>query len=1605
MLSDEQLIALVQSKSPHDLSPEEIRQLRIRLRESESLRTALLHTLQMEAYLAQALGPEPVDPKAIVTWAKKRQMQWWAGLTTLVAALIAIPLIALLVAILFATGRSIVDNGAKEVASKEKVSDKEKEAQKKAEQHPSETTSADVVPPGVDGAKDKPAAETSVAPPAKTPDASPVQPVAETSGPAVPDGPWKPVFALDDKQLPPFRADALRDFVDQQRPSQQDLAKWFVAAPGQTLAFTTENVHPNKSGGMKGVAKLIPPVPVGAALRLRVANVRQLRWHVFQGDVGASFYYYPNQNDRIAAYATHRAPGQAVPDKWQHAGSDEYRSWRAEVAPMATFTLYHSADEWQLWRGNVLLTSAPAMASDVPPEVVIDGDLAILGIELARYGERPPQEWIARTNIFREDERFPEVNVRPADLAWKTRFQSGAALKRQDDGSVELDARGRKGVNIAWFDWKPVVPEEIVLHLQNVTPGTGLAMVDGDGEPWELTQTTVRCFVNQRDQQMVLQTRGLDETIEVQSPPPLEGPSMYAGGDIWLRIVPACSGFSWWSSSDGKHWGAGDPLVPMRLGKVAGIGLMTVGERPASAPVVKSIVRRPVAGLAGIVALDIVHRVPAINAQTVGAWITEVIKSKPADVSWTKWRRACAVRSLAGGVNRELSIEIMRLLLTDVCSPSADEPVSIEARNELLAAASLFSPNYPRQWFMQTSQLLAEADQEFDVDNYVRLRDLSLATPLAMATRSDQNEHIQHETNMLKALVVRQDIEQVDEFVDAIRMFRWHPQNALLDWAEMRSRGSARPGPYGPTRLLRSDAKPMYADPASKSAYDTWSEVVGLIDGNDFVGAARLMLERSRGSRELIVSKHDPDLVLGLVDAWRGELDRVPGMRQALHGEEARADIRVRAAIQRGDAAAVALSAAIFGDVPAAVEGLNWLGDSELTRGRFELASAYFDQARQATDAMAQRDSSAADAIRSQTKAKSRLGQSLRGNYVAEVAPTPVELGSRRMDGAAFEDVLRQLGAARQATESRPAAAGAVPPVSHFKIETRATFDGPFGNAPDQEGARFIYQWQIDWAARQMAVVVDKNAEGNEFYLHNRFGLSRWNATEWKKAWQAEAPPGEPMRGQEWALIPMRPTLGPTHIWARELIGKSPTLCCWDKATGKLVWRACGEEKDWLASDPLVRDGRVYGLMVSRNNNQPNQLSLVEWDALTGERRKESNLLVLQENWFERKCAEVTATGDRLIVALSGATLGCDFDGHLCWVRRNEYIPSEADGYAVRQHFAPPVVVGKQVLVVQPGSPSIDCLDASSGTKIWQRCWPDVCRIVGIHEGLCVIACRDALAALDLKDGSLQWRLALPDLADTSHSLAHNQLLDNAILGEGKIAVGVRRFQDRHQLRHKLGMLWIDAARGEIVGESAIESSEGDDLRLSQPFRVGDKWLATFATDRNPQRAIVELAPQAGGVLASAQYRAPYINHLKPEWWRALNVVAPGWTLASMHDANPSGLMIDAHGETKVLGIRARGNEPITLYRQATVPAAGPAQLKLQVGDEANSKWLLEVRFNDQVVSSQSYDEKSPNERWKNISVDLSSFAGKEGVVTIVATPSAGQEHALVYWKNVDLQL
>jgi hypothetical protein len=60
-MTNEQLIALVEQTSPDELTPAQVGQLRQRLRESPELQAGLRRRVDLETYLAEALGRPNVD--------------------------------------------------------------------------------------------------------------------------------------------------------------------------------------------------------------------------------------------------------------------------------------------------------------------------------------------------------------------------------------------------------------------------------------------------------------------------------------------------------------------------------------------------------------------------------------------------------------------------------------------------------------------------------------------------------------------------------------------------------------------------------------------------------------------------------------------------------------------------------------------------------------------------------------------------------------------------------------------------------------------------------------------------------------------------------------------------------------------------------------------------------------------------------------------------------------------------------------------------------------------------------------------------------------------------------------------------------------------------------------------------------------------------------------------------------------------------------------------------------------------------------------------------------------------------------------------------------
>jgi hypothetical protein len=204
-----------------------------------------------------------------------------------------------------------------------------------------------------------------------------------------------------------------------------------------------------------------------------------------------------------------------------------------------------------------------------------------------------------------------------------------------------------------------------------------------------------------------------------------------------------------------------------------------------------------------------------------------------------------------------------------------------------------------------------------------------------------------------------------------------------------------------------------------------------------------------------------------------------------------------------------------------------------------------------------------------------------------------------------------------------------------------------------------------------------------------------------------------------------------------------------------------------------------------------------------------------------------------LVVVLGGLTVAVDIGGRVMWVRESEAIPLEADLYAVRQQVRSATLVGRRLLVAQPGVPSLECLDPGSGDLLWRRVLPDIEAIVGVEQNSVFVRLRHHVASFDIATGDLRWRRRLDD-----------QLLAACLLGPDRLLASraVKAHADRRELCPQL--LVLDTDTGQILQQRTCDALVGQQPRLGPLLPVGDR-LLTFWGDgqRTANREIILFSP------------------------------------------------------------------------------------------------------------------------------------------------------------------
>ena len=1387
-MTEEELLSLIREKSPEELSVEECESLRAGLRTSAALRRECAERLQLEQVLSHSIGRPRVSVEKIRAQAKAAR-GWLGGIggaKTRLGFLVGLALLGGLAIVMSGRGgnrgQPVVAPNAGEVAA---VSEKAQN-QQAAEPLGDDTAADDAEDMNGRTAATVPAgtAEPSPAvPPVEVPSPAvepPAVAVAGDSHPAVED-PWTAnLRALAD--VPASPAAVFAGMMAGSPPPTADVLKlWFEAVeavPGKPETAGKFGVQPIANvphGKFDGLVRLRAPLTPGTSLRLAVQDFAPLRIHAWSGTQGATVDAY-GPTGPWCGYATSRTGTEPVPTGWRLAARDEGRMARTNPKPPAIVELRHADGLLTLSRGDVRIVEVPM--PEPPGEIYFEGSGVFREIAMTKAYPLPLNRW--------PPAEPKGESLAPAKKTWQMPVGLGGGLSERVDGGMELVAAENPQPVWATVKLPEGRPWEIVLRIDAHAPGTGILLADRDGKP----QRVLAFLANKHDKslaQLAVLNPGdnrLDADGKLQEAPlPLVGPS------AWLRLSQ-CGGLVRCAmSADGVRWTqAFDPIAGPPF---ASVGLYAAANPAARRIALGEIRLLPCARLESLAPLDLRESAVELpEAAAFPAWREAAIKAKPPAADEDAWLRACALRRLASACHKDLAIDLLTLVWRD----SLRVKLSLDDRLRLLdeiavlapvwadpAAATRIAKMYeqlgqnlsdvgkPRAYSQvahaqQTSPLWCSQPFPFFPESLARREVLELA----LAGRSDD----------LAGLTARLALFG---FVDP-------PANApFFQWA--RELTLKRPA------ATRDWRHPLVTEPG-KEGVTLAADLDAALAGGEYRHACEIVLATD-DMTSLLPDRKDADLFVSLPVTVATLMADDPPLQETMRAEFGdRASIRVRQAIDQGDAGAAEASTFQYYGTEAAAEAHAWLGDRCLSGGDITGALDHYR----------------------------------RGHRSAAAALTP------RLSAA--EEVATSLGGGPQA-----AVAPSLPAARDYEPTARARLEGDVGANPvgvpaeyGRGGPGFAPQ-SLDWVARQVAIL----PLADRLLVSNRFQLASYDPQSGTLQWRAGVG-GDAAPAHEWAGQPMRPVVNATHAFVRRLKKTGPVLASINLADANVAWETPSRPDRWLVSDPVLIDGVLHGCTATKVGDEY-ALSLTAFDASNGERMCEQPLVSLRESWWRQRDCQIAAIEGGLVITCGGSVVCCDSAGTVRWVRKELSVPVAVESFWMAQAQSPPLVADGRLFVLEPGVPAVVALDAASGRVRWKASLPEARRVLGLvrtgesgpnkaAETL-VVERSSGIVALDAATGDFRWRFESPDL------------LDACLVGTRDGVLVTVREPVPNEKAFQPVLVWLDPQSGQPKHRTALAALKDPDPRFGPLVRQGDRVWALFGRGpADPARDLVELVPK-----------------------------------------------------------------------------------------------------------------------------------------------------------------
>lgn len=1411
-MNDSKLVELVLESPLEDLTLEEIQELRARLAESSVIRAALIDRLQMDQHLVEAFGASGDTPDEFVGKVLRRKQKQQSGSWAVLGATMGLFFFAVIAALVIyrldlLPTMPIAASSEDEfppVPSPTEFNDG------RPERKP--TNNAAGNPTGAVAESSLSIAAAAI-PTAGIP--VPANAVSNDSEALSP--------AEDDLKLPTIKPIALLSFARllslpeagrYDSLTKSELESWLERASDKLPGSLQEINDGNRPQiRLKGWFRLRGTLPEQAALRVQFSDSDQMRFHFYHGDEGLSVIRHRHDYSPWYAYAMKRGNDEIQPKDLRLQANDHYRDHRSEARHYQTLCLYFDerTQEIVIHRGDAEVIRAQLAGR--PTEILIEGESVIRQLELLPLNELPNRP---------TDFPIQVVHERPADLAWAENLAEGASLHRNADGSLDLKATNTEA------------PSWICLPI----PGHGIRMVEVELEGFDKAHSLflaksptpnkageTPAIPAPQDGIVFSKNRKtgaysarfshcFDTNTEVDKNP-LEAPSVEVRDRAWFRLLTGGGQIRGWVSVDGMNWAllASEDRDTKNLYDHVGISAAKLeGDHTIK---IRRMRVRELPRLTGLFSREHWQMVQQIPWDQLSQ---SPIPDEPytlADGRKIDADLATQLRRFTGiGTSFENLVLLTEKVLGEFESPSEKK----EAIQELLT----LTPTWPLEnhekrfleWCKETlEKLYRQQLSTSDRQDYAEFRREIFHLP---TINRDPARHLSRELFNAEVLAaIEQDRwDDVLDSCETIRRYYAHDPGRLtrdfpvLKWAGGIAVRHVTRSNIHQDYLSEGRSASMLVEDLSKEAYNISAELTAALKGGAIADACRLITQIPESATEgLAPSGSDPDHLYSVPAAIQMAVQNHEGLKEQMRNEYSKlAQIRVNAAIQRGDRRVVELVTLQYFDTRAAAEAHLWLGDQATAAGDFAMALQHYLKAARSAEAPLSNE------IRTRLLMLGHLPE----NSTESTASEELSIGSTSLSaGAVLEATQNMLG-------TRPLS------------KKQAAVDVPLDEAWPKAGKikasdlRLDWKWgndsksvpgpmrksTPDWRGKYLASTVVAGVA----YASNRFEVARIDLKEPKLAWKQGPRNKEPGKAHHYPLTRCKPLVVEDQVVVRMLHEKSFALYGLDRENGTIIWDANLDGKLILATDPVVVQGRVLIVTLREVSQSTYIVRLSRIDLKSGEIIESQPLFRIRDTWFDRGIGNLVLHREQLLIDLGGVLASCDISGHLQWVRKQLTFPRDIDERWGEQQLSNLVLSTDRGLAFHAGALRLESFDVATGKLLWTSSAANVQSIRRLDD------------STFLEEHPAHWKRRTLTTGETLQSIDKPEHLVHWHLTGGElIAVVEKESQEKEQQEPSLGVMQLFPTEQLSQRFPTLAAPPDKTPAVGPAFFGDDRWFLWFS--------------------------------------------------------------------------------------------------------------------------------------------------------------------------------